>query len=83
MESAGTRPGSESRGKQAGKQSGKQLRRDGFALAEERWEEYKPVLKEVERILEESGASGDKDGGVVVGGTGKGSGIGVDSRNRR
>lgn len=69
------------------KQSGKQLRRDGFALAEERWEEYKPVLKEVERILEESGASGDAEGGTVLGGSGKvgglGGGVGFDSRNRR
>lgn len=34
---------------------GKQLRRDGFALAEERYASYKPVLEEVEKILAEAG----------------------------
>ncbi|KAJ7940654.1 galactose oxidase [Mycena leptocephala] len=34
---------------------GKQLRRDGFALAEETYETYKPILKEVEKILAEAG----------------------------
>ncbi|KAF8815218.1 hypothetical protein BYT27DRAFT_7080582, partial [Phlegmacium glaucopus] len=33
---------------------GKQLRRDGFTLAEERYTAYKPVLAEVEKILEEA-----------------------------
>ncbi|KAF8815466.1 hypothetical protein BYT27DRAFT_7249129 [Phlegmacium glaucopus] len=34
---------------------GKQLRRDGFTLAEERYTAYKPILAEVEKILEEAG----------------------------
>ncbi|KAF8814969.1 hypothetical protein BYT27DRAFT_7219077 [Phlegmacium glaucopus] len=34
---------------------GKQLRRDGFTLAEERYNAYKPILAEVEKILEEAG----------------------------
>ncbi|RDB18721.1 Kelch domain-containing protein 4 [Hypsizygus marmoreus] len=34
---------------------GKQLRRDGFALAEERYATYKPILEEVEKILAEAG----------------------------
>jgi len=34
---------------------GKLLRRDGFAIAEERYGEYKPLLEEVERILTEAG----------------------------
>ncbi|KAI0078590.1 galactose oxidase [Panus rudis PR-1116 ss-1] len=34
---------------------GKLLRRDGFALAQDRYAEYKPVLEEVEKILAEAG----------------------------
>ncbi|TFK53261.1 galactose oxidase [Heliocybe sulcata] len=34
---------------------GKMLRRDGFAMAQEKYEEYKPILKEVEKILAEAG----------------------------
>ncbi|KAF8814973.1 hypothetical protein BYT27DRAFT_6932550 [Phlegmacium glaucopus] len=34
---------------------GKQLRRDGFTLAEQRYTAYKPILAEVEKILEEAG----------------------------
>ncbi|KAF7791713.1 hypothetical protein EIP86_002737 [Pleurotus ostreatoroseus] len=34
---------------------GKMLRRDGFALAQERYDEYKPILEEVEKILAEAG----------------------------
>ncbi|KZV91213.1 hypothetical protein EXIGLDRAFT_719583 [Exidia glandulosa HHB12029] len=34
---------------------GKMLRRDGFARAEERYKEYKPLLEEVEKILAEAG----------------------------
>ncbi|KAG8928329.1 hypothetical protein FRC00_001794 [Tulasnella sp. 408] len=34
---------------------GKLLRRDGFALAEERYASYKPILEEVEKILAEAG----------------------------
>ncbi|CAE7223491.1 unnamed protein product [Rhizoctonia solani] len=57
---------------------GKLLRRDGFALAEERYETYKPVLKEVERILEEAGLDAEEIKRVgAAGGTSGG------SRNRR
>jgi Domain of unknown function (DUF4110) len=67
-------------GSGAGK--GKALRTDGFGLAKERWDEYKPILEEVERILEQSGVErGDM---AVVGAGGKGGGgPGVESRNRR
>ncbi|KAH8824574.1 galactose oxidase [Flagelloscypha sp. PMI_526] len=34
---------------------GKMLRRDGFELAKERYEEYKPLLREIEKILAEAG----------------------------
>lgn len=34
---------------------GKMLRRDGFALAQDRYTEYKPLLMEVEKILAEAG----------------------------
>ncbi|KAG5725207.1 Kelch domain-containing protein 4 [Termitomyces sp. T112] len=34
---------------------GKELRRDGFALAEERYASYKPILEEIEKILAEAG----------------------------
>ncbi|CUA77603.1 Kelch repeat-containing protein 3 [Saccharomyces cerevisiae S288c] [Rhizoctonia solani] len=57
---------------------GKLLRRDGFALAEERYETYKPLLKEVERILEEAGLDAEEIKRVgAAGGTSGG------SRNRR
>ncbi|KAG5653474.1 hypothetical protein H0H81_000243 [Sphagnurus paluster] len=39
----------------AGDNRGKQLRRNGFALAEERYATYKPILEEVEKILAEAG----------------------------
>ncbi|KAJ1311770.1 hypothetical protein OPQ81_010238 [Rhizoctonia solani] len=57
---------------------GKLLRRDGFALAEERYETYKPVLKEVERILEEAGLDAEEIKRVGAGG-----GTSGGSRNRR
>ncbi|CAE6472959.1 unnamed protein product [Rhizoctonia solani] len=57
---------------------GKLLRRDGFTLAEERYETYKPVLREVERILEEAGLDAEEIKRVgAAGGTSSG------SRNRR
>ncbi|CEL57405.1 Kelch repeat-containing protein 3 OS=Saccharomyces cerevisiae (strain ATCC 204508 / S288c) GN=KEL3 PE=1 SV=1 [Rhizoctonia solani AG-1 IB] len=57
---------------------GKLLRRDGFALAEERYETYKPVLKEVEKILEEAGLDAEEIKLVGAGG-----GTSGGSRNRR
>lgn len=61
---------------------GKALRTDGFGLAKERWDEYKPILEEVERILEQSGVERGEMTVVGVGGKG-GGGPGVESRNRR
>jgi len=55
------------------------LRTDGFGLAKERWDEYKPVLEEVERILEQSGV---ERGEMTVGGMG-GGGPGLENRTRR
>jgi hypothetical protein len=67
-------------GSGAGK--GKALRTDGFGLAKERWDEYKPILEEVERILEQSGVEKGEMTVVGVGGKG-GGGPGTESRNRR
>lgn len=54
---------------------GKQLRRDGFAMAEEQYDNYKPILEEVEKILAEAGVDDNdiRSGGPAIGG----------SRNRR
>ena len=38
------------------KRRGKELRRDGFQLAEEKYEEYKPILNEIEEMIRQSGA---------------------------
>ncbi|KAF5335725.1 hypothetical protein D9611_009622 [Ephemerocybe angulata] len=66
---------------------GKELRRIGFALAEERYEEYKPLLEETERILAEAGLDEEemRRGGQAIGAGGAGSsvGVGTASRNRR
>lgn len=59
---------------------GKQLRRDGFALAEERYESYKPILKEVERILAEAGLDEEEMRKGAAAGPGGSAG---QSRNRR
>lgn len=56
----------------------KLLRRDGFALAEERWTQYKPILEEVQKILEEAG----EDASVSTGRAPSGAGP-SESRNRR
>ncbi|KAG8923410.1 hypothetical protein FRC02_011164 [Tulasnella sp. 418] len=47
---------------------GKLLRRDGFAMAGERYAEYKPILEEVEKILAEAGL--DEEEMKRVGGSG-------------
>ncbi|KAJ6547548.1 hypothetical protein B0H19DRAFT_1166233 [Mycena capillaripes] len=58
---------------------GKQLRRDGFALAEETYETYKPILKEVEKILAEAGLDEEEMRQRAAGG-----GVRAEqSRNRR
>ena len=60
---------------------GKSLRRDGFQLADDRYQIYKPVLDEIEKIQVEAGL---EDGEMSTqGGPAKVSGLGVDSRNRR
>ncbi|KAF9558179.1 galactose oxidase [Agrocybe pediades] len=60
---------------------GKQLRRDGFALAEERYAAYKPMLEEVEKILQEAGLDEEEMRRGAAGGPAlPGSGT---SRNRR
>ena len=69
-------------GSGAGKGKGKALRTDGFGLAKERWDEYKPILEEVERILEQSGVERGEMTVVGVGGKG-GGGPGLESRHRR
>lgn len=48
-------------------------------MADERYEEYKPILEEIERIQAEAGLE-DED--VAKGGP-KASGLGVESRHRR
>ncbi|KAJ3979502.1 galactose oxidase [Lentinula detonsa] len=58
---------------------GKQLRTVGFNLAEERYQEYKPILNEVERMLAEAGLDDEEIRRSAAGG-------GVDkgkNRNRR
>ncbi|KAJ8586961.1 galactose oxidase [Rhizopogon salebrosus TDB-379] len=60
---------------------GKLLRRDGFSFAEERYVEYKPILKEVEKILAEAGLDEDEMKARAAH-AGAGGGV-VTSRNRR
>lgn len=60
---------------------GKELRRDGFALAEERYAEYKPILEKVEKILAEAGLDEDEMRRSAV--TGTGGNFAEQSRNRR
>ncbi|KAG7097966.1 hypothetical protein E1B28_005276 [Marasmius oreades] len=62
---------------------GKMLRRDGFALAEERYAEYKPVLKEVEKILADAGLDEEEMRRSAAAGAGSGSAASGQSRNRR
>ena len=60
---------------------GKMLRRDGFALAQERYTEYKPLLEEVEKILAEAGLDEEEiKRGAAAGAMPKQTG---ESRNRR
>ncbi|KAF9510287.1 hypothetical protein BS47DRAFT_1409249 [Hydnum rufescens UP504] len=59
---------------------GKMLRRDGFALASERYQSYKPILDEVETILAEAGLDAEEMKQVRGGGDGA---LGSGSRNRR
>ncbi|GAA5911012.1 hypothetical protein JCM6882_006748 [Rhodosporidiobolus microsporus] len=56
---------------------GKELRRDAFELAEQRYEEYKPVLEEIQRIQEAAGLEAAEMR------TAQRAGLGTESRNRR
>ncbi|KAI0029525.1 galactose oxidase [Vararia minispora EC-137] len=58
---------------------GKMLRKQAFTLAKERYDEYKPVLREVERILAEAGLD---EGEIKRAGAGGGKPTG-ESRSRR
>ncbi|KAJ8586964.1 hypothetical protein M405DRAFT_770942 [Rhizopogon salebrosus TDB-379] len=60
---------------------GKLLRRDGFSFAEERYAEYKPILKEVEKILAEACLDEDEMKACAAH-AGMGGGV-VTSPNRR
>ncbi len=61
---------------------GKEMRKRGFALADQQYQEYKPILDEIERIRAEAGLDENEAAVNKVGGIGAGS-TGVDSRNRR
>ncbi|KAF8164705.1 hypothetical protein B0H34DRAFT_686248 [Crassisporium funariophilum] len=61
---------------------GKQLRRDGFALAQERFDAYKPILMEVEKILQEAGLDEEEMRRGAAGGP-PSAGASGSSRNRR
>ncbi|GAA5857490.1 hypothetical protein JCM8547_009299 [Rhodosporidiobolus lusitaniae] len=56
---------------------GKDLRKDGFGLAQQRYEEYKPILDEIVRLQEKAGL----DAAEVR--TAARAGLGTESRNRR
>lgn len=64
-----------------GQVRGKEMRRDGFELAEKRYQELKPVLEEIQRIQREAGL--DEDEMKAASGGKTGGGVGVESRNRR
>ncbi|BGP56211.1 hypothetical protein JCM8202_002102 [Rhodotorula sphaerocarpa] len=64
-------------GQSAGANRGKELRRDGFAMAEQRYEEYKPVLEEIVRMQEQAGID------AASARAGARAGFGQESRNRR
>jgi hypothetical protein len=58
---------------------GKELRRNGFTLAQERYQEYLPALRENEKILADAGLD-EED---IKRGAGAGPGTQGQSRNRR
>ncbi|KAK0558458.1 Kelch repeat-containing protein 3 [Tilletia horrida] len=62
---------------------GKELRRDGFTMAEKRYEEYKPILEEIERIQAQAGLDAAEARNANARPGIAGGGPGVDSRNRR
>ncbi len=52
-------------------------------LAGQRYEEYKPLLKEIEKIQAEAGLDAEDMRNAAKGGGASAGGTGVDSRNRR
>ncbi|KAK0541804.1 Kelch repeat-containing protein 3 [Tilletia horrida] len=62
---------------------GKELRRDGFSMAELKYDEYKPILEEIEKIQAEAGLDAAETRNAARPGGIAGGGPGVDSRNRR
>ncbi|TFK23379.1 galactose oxidase [Coprinopsis marcescibilis] len=67
-----------------GDNRGKELRKIGFGLAESRYDEYKPRLQELEKILAEAGLDESQMRASSQGqGAGGGAGVGSQSRNRR
>ncbi|CAO1630985.1 unnamed protein product [Parajaminaea phylloscopi] len=68
-----------------GEARGKEMRTKGFELAEARYDEYRPVLREVERIQAEAGLDAEemRQSAQRAAHGPLGGGVGVDSRNRR
>ena len=67
---------------------GKELRRDAFGVAKERYEEYRPLLREIEKIQEEAGLDREDMRRAAAAGSGghlaaAAAATGIDSRNRR
>lgn len=56
------------------------MRRDGFQMADERYQTYKPILEEIEKIQKEAEL---EDADVTKGSSTKASGVGIESRHRR
>lgn len=65
---------------QSSESRGKELRRDGFQMADEKYQVYKPILDEIEKIQKEAEL---EDVDVSRGSATKASGVGVESRHRR
>ncbi|KOS16217.1 galactose oxidase [Malassezia pachydermatis] len=63
-----------------GESRGKQLRRDGFDLAEKRFNEYKPILEEIERIRRDAGLDDEEMSNTALR---RPTGPGAESRHRR
>ncbi|KAL8290639.1 hypothetical protein RQP46_002897 [Phenoliferia psychrophenolica] len=57
---------------------GKELRRDGFSLAEEAFQQYQPLLEEIMRIQAQAGLDAEE-----LSKGGRAGGLGAESRNRR
>lgn len=69
----------------AGQARGKESRTKGFELAEQRYEEYKPILREIERIQAEAGLDAEemRQSAARTQNGPLGGGVGVESRSRR